>query len=526
MIDTTKLTRDYSKEPLKKVKNRYEPIPREDIEELYINQDLTKEQLAEYLGVSRETVKNLLKKYKLGKYDYNDKKSKHLNRDEVYQYYIVENHSMKEALTYFNISDACFVRYCRKYNIKKDTKQIYENYKKTNLERYGVENQFQLDSIKQKSQETTLQKYGKEHFVQTEEYKEKNQETRTNRYGEDDPYQREKFKDTCIEKYGVPNPDYAGFTTEQMKLITDKEYLISYIKEHNIKNASELATIAKLSPSTTNRITNDYDIRHLFDYTGSQYERLLCQIVEQIGLEYIPNYRIPTSKKEIDIYIPSKHLGIEFNGDYWHCELSRPANYHQDKSKLAEEQGIFIYHIFEHQWKEKSYLITREIAELLGVKKIYEGNYMVKSLPYEDAKKFIEENSLYVPYYITKSLGLYIDNKLIHIQSYLDMGGNYWSILFDVNLLNEDYKNASMILLEHFMKDTNCDKLQIQTNVGYKNQNFPLQLGYKTYGYIEPDYKWLKSGIVEDFSDWDIEERHKNGWLKLFDCGQKYFMKK
>lgn len=431
---------------------------------------------------------------------------------------------MREALKYFNISDASFIRFCRKNNIKKDTNQIYKNYKKTTFQKYGVENAFQLDSVKEKSKQTTLQKYGKEHFVQTEEYKNKNIETRIERYGEDDPFQREKFKETCVEKYGVENPDYIGFTEDMLKLVKDKDYLVKYIKEHNIKNASELASFSGIKVNLANRISNLHEVRNLFDYTGSQYERILQEIVKQVGLEYIPNYKIPNSRKEIDVYIPSKKLGIEFNGDYWHSELTRPMEYHQGKSKSAEEQGIFIYHIYEYQWKKYSVLITKEILELLGVKREYDKEYQIKEVPYNEAKRFIEENSLYEVYNIDFSYGLYVDNKLIHIQSFLNGGDGYYFLLFDINMVNEDYKDASNLLLSHFKANNKCNKLIIQTNVGYKNQNYPYQMGYRCSGYFEPEYKWLKSTIVEDAVDGeDIDKRHSEGWLKLYDCGIKIF---
>jgi len=35
---------------------------------------------------------------------------------------------------------------------------------------------------------------------------------------------------------------------------------------------------------------------------------------------------------EIDIYIPEKHIAIEFNGIYWHSDLFKDKNYHLNKT--------------------------------------------------------------------------------------------------------------------------------------------------------------------------------------------------
>ena len=55
-----------------------------------------------------------------------------------------------------------------------------------------------------------------------------------------------------------------------------------------------------------------------------------------------------------DIYLPEYHLGIEFNGSYWHSDIFHTdhkgrSTYHQEKSLKAEEVGIFLFHIFEYE---------------------------------------------------------------------------------------------------------------------------------------------------------------------------------
>ena len=45
--------------------------------------------------------------------------------------------------------------------------------------------------------------------------------------------------------------------------------------------------------------------------------------------------------KEIDIYIPSLKLGIEYNGLYWHSEVNgKDKNYHFNKLNNCNKQGV------------------------------------------------------------------------------------------------------------------------------------------------------------------------------------------
>ena len=48
-----------------------------------------------------------------------------------------------------------------------------------------------------------------------------------------------------------------------------------------------------------------------------------------------------TSPLELDIYIPSHNLAIEFDGLYWHSEIHKPSNYHLNKTELCEEHRIY-----------------------------------------------------------------------------------------------------------------------------------------------------------------------------------------
>ena len=70
--------------------------------------------------------------------------------------------------------------------------------KKTNLEKYGVENVFQNAEFQEKQHQTVLKKYGYTNVFQNEDIK-------------------NKIKDTCIKKYGVFNP-------MQNKQISQKSY--------------------------------------------------------------------------------------------------------------------------------------------------------------------------------------------------------------------------------------------------------------------------------------------------------------
>jgi hypothetical protein len=92
-------------------------------------------------------------------------------------------------------------------------------FKNTCREKYGIENVFQVDevkddnpfkseNIKEKIRNVLLDKYGKECYIQTEDYKIKSKITNLNNFGVEYPMQsdlvKKKSRKKCLEKYGFP----------------------------------------------------------------------------------------------------------------------------------------------------------------------------------------------------------------------------------------------------------------------------------------------------------------------------------
>ena len=70
--------------------------------------------------------------------------------------------------------------------------------------------------------------------------------------------------------------------------------------------------------------------------------------------------------KELDIYLPSHNLAIEFNGLYWHTEeAGKGPAYHLNKHTLCAEKGIQLLTIWEDDWRDRRPIVERMIKEKL-----------------------------------------------------------------------------------------------------------------------------------------------------------------
>jgi hypothetical protein len=115
--------------------------------------------------------------------------------------------------------------YCRKCKLKKN-----------NLEKWGVENVFQLDSVKEKSKKTNLEKLGVEFISQSKEIQEKIKKNNLEKFGKEHHLQKkeilEKQKKTNLEKWGVDNVS----KSEEIKDRKSKTFIDKYGVTNNLQS--------------------------------------------------------------------------------------------------------------------------------------------------------------------------------------------------------------------------------------------------------------------------------------------------
>ena len=461
-------------------------------------------------------------------------------KEDVIELYINQNKSLDELCEYFNYNKRMFQRVLAEYGIKKDRKQVYQVQKQTLLKTKGVENVFQLKEVKKKSEKTNLEKYGKKHFVQTDEYKEKNLQTRVEKYG-DDPFQREKYRQTCKEKFGVENFMYASYNDFQKRLTEDKDTVVKFIEDNNINNATEFSEKSGIKFYSTLTILHKFGLMNRFDYTNSSQEREIQQWLEQNNVQYVKHYKI--NKKEIDILVPDLKIGIEFNGNYWHSELCRSNNYHYEKSKLAEENGIFLYHIFEYEWNNIKEKILNQLSNLLqlNTKRIFARKCEIKEISKEDKKAFLEINHIQGNDHSKIYLGLYYENMLVSVMTFSkphNTNEYEWELSRFCSLAGYNVIGGAGKLFKYFVDNYNPKSIISYSDIAKTKGNLYQTLGFNCIRISKPSYVWYKSGEVKSRYQTRVkhlqslgfenktenEIMHELGYLKIFDCGNKVWV--
>lgn len=129
---------------------------------------------------------------------------------------------------------------------------------------------------------------------------------------------------------------------------------------------------------------------------------------------------------EIDLFFPEINVAIEYNGCYWHSANKKglPNNYHQVKSKLCKEKSIRLIHIWEDQWKDKRLnpILKGIIKAALKIKDdkkpIYARKCELKEIDAATYKSYCDAHHTQKSRPAKVMLGLYYENELVQVASF------------------------------------------------------------------------------------------------------------
>lgn len=130
----------------------------------------------------------------------------------------------------------------------------------------------------------------------------------------------------------------------------------------------------------------------------SRGHQAILDFLQTHDLKIVTNDRTVLNGKEIDIYLPEKNIGIEYNGVYWHSEEAGKDNrYHYNKWLKAQEKDIQLIQIWEDEWNANPNLIKAMLLHKLGLsqqEKIYARKTEVVSLTKKDIEEFLIANHI------------------------------------------------------------------------------------------------------------------------------------
>ena len=336
---------------------------------------------------------------------------KEITYDEIYNYYITENHSVEECNEHFKLAGPMFMRLTKYYgikkpkalhtaNIKKVKKERYgsENYNNaekranTNLQKYGVVNQFQREDMMTEVRQKNLEKYGSTNNIY------KNLQTRAANSGsveESHKAQIIKTRKTVLEKYGV---DWAG-QSEIVKNTIRESLKETFQERYNCDNYW-VSEDAKRSNGSRN------------SHANNNFEQLLISNNISYEKEFLIENRYYDFK--VDNFLIEINPTATHNANWspWKAE-GLPKHYHADKTDLATQNGYRCIHIWD--WDDQNKIINT----FLKKKEItYARNCEVRLVEPVEERLFLEANHFQGYTKSKVALGLYENDSLVLLMTF------------------------------------------------------------------------------------------------------------
>ena len=147
----------------------------------------------------------------------------------------------------------------------------------------------------------------------------------------------------------------------------------------------------------------------------SAAERDIFDFVQTIASDAISGDRKITAPYELDVYVPSRNLAIEFNGLYWHNEDHVGKEAHLNKYQLCRDAGIQLVQVWEDEWARDPELVKRMLARKLGVvdRRVGARKTELVSVSVPTAKAFLTANHIQGFSGGTHYTGLALGNDLV-----------------------------------------------------------------------------------------------------------------
>lgn len=540
---------------------------KEELERAYLVDNLTKEELSSKYNVSLNTIHRWLKGFSIKK---PRKLVTQAQKRIVFEKYGVNNVSKvpqfrekaeQTMLKKYGVSNASYSRELRnkaentmlkKYGVKNpsQSKELSQKKVETCRHNFGVDFPMQSNVVRNKSINTCMDKYGVDHVSKCKDIIKKSQSTCLSRYGVPVFAKSDLYKDirrkTCLEKYDTDFPSQARISKESFNILNSKEDLNRVILSLHSKTYRQVAETLDISERTAAKYIRIHKLDSIMDPTISTQEQDIKEIFSELNL--VKN-RDVLDGREIDLYSKEHKIGIEFNGNYWHCDIFRDKNYHKDKSLLAENKGIFLFHIFEYEWnnqKTKNAIINRlKNLFMENKEKIFARKCIIKEVSSKEARLFLDTNHVqgYAPSQIR--LGLYYNNELVSLMEFITYGLNrkyQYELSRFCTKMGYNVVGGASKLFKHFIRTYNPKSIISYSDIAKTTGKIYDTLGFKLDSVTKPQYHWVNSSITYSRYQTQLKELRKKGWLlpnekksesqvmqehgfsKLYDCGKKVWV--
>ena len=280
----------------------------------------------------------------------------------------------------------------------------------------------------------------------------------------------------------------------------------------------------------------------------SKREDDLADFLEEV-FEVVRRDRKTLGKKELDIFIPSKKIAIEYNGSLFHSEFYKTnAKWHlKEKQDMCSGLGIRLIHVSDY---EDQYVIKHTLSHILGMDdtRVFARTCRCEPVNSIIAQYFLDKFHLQGNVTGCKYWGIFHNKELMGVVAFSKISSHRGlSDPSNWELRRLAFKNRVVggagKLLKAFIRATpECKLVTSYSDNRWFTGGVYEKLGFKLVKDCPPDYKYVsrkgngrvfhksgfrlkrmsrKHGITFDPALTELENTKNNDYHRIWDCGKK-----
>lgn len=500
-------------------------LNKENLYNEYIVKDKTQEECSKIFNVSKWFITNSLKTYEITKYsnkksffdkmntkvnkyygdDFIISSNEYINRDNVK---VLHKICGKEFVAHMRTHDGKkYCPFCGKDTNRKRILKIKKLYLEENLSIEKVAKNIGLS----RAQVSNLIRENE--IVKSEEQKKLSKSDSLKKwYKENDKLISYKEQIISLLKNGFLQRELANYYQ------VSQSYISSYIKRNDLgKYVDKDKTMKKKTEKTKKTCLEKYGVvtpLNRSDVIQKAMDGRSFISKPEIELrEYIQSIypgevtRTNDGAYELDIYVPDKKVGIEYNGNYWHSLKNKEKSYHYDKSKHYEDKGIRVIHIWEYEWDNPRQrpILENIIKNALGLNSetIYARKCKIEIRSSASMRDFFDKNNIQGFRGGKFAICLVYNGEVVmaYMMGHCFFGkGKYeWEVIRGATKLGYTVIGGASKIWNYFIKEYNPENCVYYIDYNYFNGNSLPYLGL-TYLKSQPSFKnwWVKTNEVKN----------------------------
>lgn len=200
--------------------------------------------------------------------------------------------------------------------------------------------------------------------------------------------------------------------------------------------------------------------------------------------------------KEVDVYIPTRSVAIEYNGLYWHEESKMSSRYaHHEKYAALQKDGVQLITVWEDDWKDHKQIVMSMLAHKLGVssqRKVFARKTTVAETDAGEMQSFMNDNHIQGHKRGTLYVGLYDQDNVL-------VAGSVWR-KYKQTLYLDRYATSAVVvgglgkLLRHvtdIARQQGIDEIVTFSSNEVSDGGLYESLGFAATAQLKPDYQYV-----------------------------------